>query len=284
MRPVNEPAVSSHGQHFPQRRRALTLTEMMLSIALMSMVALAMAALASAVRSTRSYADGQGTAAQHARVALARIRSCIEDAHASAEFPGMMVISTQVGSYSFPDTLIVWNPSGSVVNTAGPPLYSELVIFCPDPAAPYRLVEITVPTDTRTTPAVTDTSAWATNINAIKSSNAAKKTILTDLLRIADAGTVISSGGSNNSQLRGAIRFRVVVRPSETDWTNFKNGTVAWTDLPWVQDIRGSQTGLRQSWCRTELQLLSATTTTATAISEAIPFFGSATLYYELTK
>lgn len=284
MRQVNETAVSLHGERFPQRRRALTLTEMMLSIALMSMVALAMAALASAVRSTRSYADGQGTAAQHARVALARIRSCIEDAHASADFPGMIVISTQVGSYSFPDTLVVWNPSGVAVNTTGPPLYSELVIYCPDPAAPYRLVEITVPTDTRTTPDATDTAAWATNITAIKSSSAAKKTILTDMLRIADAGTVTSSGGSNNSQLRGALRFRVVVRPSATNWTNYKNGTSAWTDLPWVQDIRGSQTGLRQSWCRTELQLVSTTTTTATATSAAIPFFGSATLYYEMTK
>ncbi|MCE9553505.1 MAG: prepilin-type N-terminal cleavage/methylation domain-containing protein [Planctomycetes bacterium] len=265
-------------------RRGVTLPELLLSIALMSMVALAMAALATAVRSTRGYAEGQGTAAQHARVALARIRSTIEDAYATADFPGMTVISTQVGSYWYPDTLVVWSPTGNPVNAAGPPLYSELVIFCPDPAAPYRLVEIKAPTDMRSTPALSDASAWLSNINSIKTSSAATKTILTDMLRIADAGSVTSSGGNSSSQLRGAVRFGVMVRPKQSDWTNYKSGTVAWTDLPWVQDIYGSQTGLRQSWCRTELQLVSATTTTATANSAAIPFFGSATLYYQLTK
>lgn len=274
------------GRRPPASRRAVTLAELLLSIAIMSMVALAMAALATAVRSTRGYSEGQGTAAQHARVALARIRNTIEDAYATADFPGMTVISTQVGSYSFPDTLVVWSPTGNPANASGPPLYSELVIFCPDPTAQYRLVEIKVPTDTRSAPALSDTSAWLSNINSIKTSSAATKTILTDMMRIAAAGSVTSSGGNNSvsSQLRGAVRFRVVVRPSQTDWTNYKNGTVAWTGLPWVQDIYGSQTGLRQSWCRTELQLVSATTTTATATSAAIPFFGSATLYYGLKK
>ena len=266
---------------YRRQRRAVTLPELLLSIALMSMVALAMAALATAVRSTRGYAEGQGTAAQHARVALARIRGTVEGAYATADFPGMAVLSTTVGSYSFPDTLVVWKPTGSPAHAAGPPLYSELVIYCPDPAAPYRLVEITAPTDTRTTPALTDTSAWLSNVNAIKTSSAATKTILTDMMRIASTG---SGTSSSSNQLRGAVRFNVVVRPTQADWTSYKNGTLAWSALNWVQDIYSSQTGLRQSWCRTELQLVSTTTTTATAISEAIPFFGSATLYYELTK
>jgi hypothetical protein len=248
----------------------------------MSIVALAMAALATAVRSTRSYAEGQGTAAQHARVVLARIRNTVEEAAASADFPGMAVLSSQVGSFSFPDTLVVWKPTGNPVNPAGPPLYNELVIYCPDPAAPNRLLEITAPTDTRTTPALTDTAAWQSNINAIKTSNAAVKTILTDMLRVADAGS--GTSGTGSSQLRAALRFSVVIRPSQADWTNYKNGTTAWSALNWVQGINGSQAGLRQAWCRTELQLVSTPTTTATANTEAMPFFGSAALYYELTK
>jgi len=265
----------------------LTLPELLLSIALMSLVALAMAALSTAVRSTRSYAEGQGTAAQHARVVLARIRGAVEKASATADFPGMAVLGTQVGSYNFPDTLVVWKPAGGVpLNASGPPLFSELVIFCPDARAPFRLVEITVPTDTRATPALSDTAAWQSEIAAIKTSTAATKTVLTDLLRVADAGTTSTTSKTTalTQQLRGAVRFRLVVRPSQADWANYKNGTLAWNSLPWVQDIRGTETGLRQSWLRTELQLVSETTTTATANTAAIPFFGSAALYYELKK
>jgi len=268
-------------------RRGLTLPELMLSIALMSLVALAMAALSTAVRSTRNYAEGQGTAAQHARVVLARIRGTVEKAYATDDFPGMTVLTTQVGTYGFPDTLVVWKPAGGTpVNVLGPPLYSELVIFCPDPRAPYRLVEITVPTDTRATPALSDTAAWATNVASIKTSTSATKTVLTDLLRLADASAASSSGNANPStaQLRAAVRFCLAVRPSQTAWANYKSGTTTWDGLPWVQGIRGTQTGLRQSWLRTELQLISAPSTTATANAVAIPFFGSAALYYELKK
>jgi hypothetical protein len=235
------------------------------------------------MRTTRTYADGQGTAAQHARVALSRIRNTIEGAYATPDFPGMAVLSTQVGNYAFPDTLVVWKPTGSPVNAAGPPLYSELVIYCPDPAAPYRLLEITAPTDTRVTPALTDTSAWLSNINTIKTSNIVTKTVLTDMLRVADAGSV-TSNNSNSSQLRGAVRFHVTVRPSQSDWASYQAGTTAWSALPWVQGINGSQAGLRQSWCRIELQLVSTSTAAATANTEAIPFFGSAALYYEIKK
>src|SRR5260221_536473 len=84
-------------------------------------------------------------------------------------------------------------------------------------AAPSRLLEITVPQDNRTTPLLSDTTTWATELNTIKSSTTATKVQLTDLLRTASTATV--TGGSGT--LRGAVRFRVLIRPSTTDYSGY---------------------------------------------------------------
>ena len=56
--------------------------------------------------------------------------------------------------------------------------------------------------------------------------------------------------------MRGAARFETRLRPSDTDWANYKAGSVTWMNLPWVQGIYGSQAGLRQVWVRMELQFV----------------------------
>ncbi|MCE9547647.1 MAG: prepilin-type N-terminal cleavage/methylation domain-containing protein [Planctomycetia bacterium] len=284
--PSNRRGRIALGQRIAQRRRTarggMTLVELLMSMFVMSLVALALAAISKAVGNAKAFSDGQGLATQHARVVLSRIESMIEKGTASPDFPVAAVFATQVGTYTFPDILVIWHPTGSPANAAGPPLYRELVIYATDPAAPNRLLEITVPNDTRTTPLLTDTASWQTNLSAIINGTSATKTMLTDLLRTASS----NGGTTSTTQLRGAVRFRVTVRPSTTDWASYKSGTVAFNTLNWVQDIYGSQTGLRQVWCRTELQLLPGYDT---AINDptgktALPFFGSAALYYQLHK
>jgi hypothetical protein len=76
------------------------------------------------------------------------------------------------------------------------------------------------------------------------------------------------------------VRFHVTLRPSESDWAEYENGDLAWTDLPWAQSIHGSQTGLRQAWCRVELQLMPGDSAFAVDPEgdTAVTFFGSAAI------
>ena len=85
--------------------------------------------------------------------------------------------------------------------------------------------------------------------------------------------------------MRGAARFETRLRPSDTDWANYKAGSVTWMNLPWVQGIYGSQAGLRQVWVRMELQFVPGVDwiESNSAAVQAIPFFGSAALYYNLS-
>jgi hypothetical protein len=239
-----------------------------------------MGALARTVQQGFEYSEGYGVTTQHARVALDRIAQNVCQATASGQFPGCIVVAETVGGYRYPDTLVIWRPSGTAANSTGLPLYSELVIYCPNPASPCELVEITAPSDTRTVPEVTNTTTWSSELASLKKASTTKIVLLSALLR-----TCSTSESSGSSALRGAVRFETRLRPSDTDWANYKAGSVTWMNLPWVQGIYGSQAGLRQVWVRMELQFTPGVDwiESNTAAAQAIPFVGSAALYYSLS-
>ena len=111
-------------------------------------------------------------------------------------------------------------------------------------------MEITDPGDTRTVPAWSDTTNWATQIAAVIASKTATQTVLTDLLRTA----VVS--GTNNTTPRGMVRFVTRLAPTAAQWTSYQQGQLAWANLSWAQSLYGSTTGLRQVWLRIEMQLV----------------------------
>jgi prepilin-type N-terminal cleavage/methylation domain-containing protein len=257
-------------------RRGLSLIELLIASSIMLLIAGALGMLAMTAQMSAEYGHGHSHATQHARVALERIERTLAGATASEQFPGFAAFNESVGGWDFPDTLVVWHPEGAAVDPEGLPRFDELVIFCPDPAAPNRLLEITLPDDTRTAYAADDTSSWQTALAAIKAANDGERVELTDLLRTADPG---------DGDLRGAVRFVVTVRPSQAEWADYEGGTIAWDDINWVQDIHGSQAGLRQAWCRLELQLLPEGIDGKAPSDElALPFFGSAAVYCELER
>jgi hypothetical protein len=90
-----------------------------------------------------------------------------------------------------------------------------------------------------------------------------------------------TSGGTR----RAAVRFHLVLRPSDDDWTRFQNDELPWSELPWSQSIYGSSVGLRQAWCTMELQLMPGEDVTAIDPEgeTAQTFFGSAAIYYGMT-
>lgn len=258
----------------------MTLLELMLAMTVMLMVVGTLGGLARTVQQGFEYSDGYGVATQHARVVLDRITQNACQATANEQFPGCIVVAETVNSYGYPDTLVIWRPSGTPANPTGLPRYCELVIYCPNPTNPSQFLEMTAPTDTRTVPAVTDLTGWQTAMTALKKASTTTNTVLTTLLRTCSTST---NGGT--PALRGAARFETRLRPSDADWAAYKAGTVSWMNLPWVQGIYGSQAGLRQEWVRMELQLMPGTDWIESnpAAAQAVPFFASAALHYNLT-
>ena len=149
----------------------------------------------------------------------------------------------------------------------------------PDGAEPGRLLELRASGDTRAAPAVGDRAAWLSELNSIQSEQRYVQAVLTDLVRTADAS---SSGGASYGK-RGCVRFQTTVRPSDAEWTEYKAGSRVWEDLSWPQDLYGSTSGSRQSWCRIELQLHPVDIDDH-SVGSAIPFFGSAAILYPLEK
>jgi hypothetical protein len=176
--------------------------------------------------------------------------------------------------------LVVWHPSGTPANPNGLPLYSELIIYCPKYGSPTELVEITAPSDTRTVPAVTDTTTWLTEIAAIKKSSSSQVVSLTNLMRSC------SISSATGAAKRGAVRFETRLKPSQTDVDKFTASTVTWQNMPWTQGLYGWQAGMRQVWVRMELQLKPLVPDSTQGEANRVPvcFFGSAALYYQLSR
>ena len=186
-------------------RRGFTLIELLLAIGILTMCVVALGMMARAVEISTEFNQGYGTAALHAQVAFDRISRAVSGASNNATYAGTWVTSDTVSSYTFPDTLIVWRPSsGTPVNPTGAPLASELVLFCPDPSAPNQLVEITVPSDTRTLPPTSPSSTFKSFIDGLKTESGVQKTLLTDLMRTAT---------DSANTLRGCVRFHVTLNP-----------------------------------------------------------------------
>lgn len=246
----------------------------MLASLVMAIFAAAISALAMAVQQNSQHNEGMGTVTQHARVAFQRIERAVCGATANEYFPGCAVFGDSVQSWNYPDTLVVWRGDIPIADPNGLPLFSELVIYCPDLSQPNRLLEITAPNYTTSAPPLSDASAWQVHLHAFKVNDWANKAELTDQLRTFSTG--------NRQEPRGAVRFEVTLRPSEGEWADYKSGSLAWEDINWAQGMHGGETGLRQAWCRSELQLAIDKDNSSDQIE--IPFVGSASKYFVLGR
>jgi Tfp pilus assembly protein PilW len=262
-------------------RRALTLAELLVASTIMVLIAGAMATLSVAVSTSNTHCRGQLQCAQHARVALMRIEQSMAKAYANEQFPGCLVVTETNGSNQMPQTLVIWSPSSTPTNPTGLPLVSEIVVYAPDPAAPGNLLEIRSSADNSTVPAVTDTSGWTTLTDNLRASTTATKLVLTDRLRKAPLSGAYSDSLAAN-QLRGVARFRRIVAPSETEWSQYKASTRTWPNITWPLDSYRLTSGTRTVVIHTELQLVPGSM--AAADSTTVPFFGSSSISYELQR
>lgn len=268
------------------RRPGLTLVELMVSMAVTALVMSMLAGLAMAVRQGWEHADGHRMAMQHARVALERISRSVATATATEEIPGFAIVRNAT-SPRLPCVLVVWNPDGLPANPEGPALVSECVIYCPDPEAPNRLLEVTAPDDDRPIPLDNlDNGTGRAMVSGIVQAETSRRVVLTDLLRVTSTAITPSA-----SDLRGSVWFFARVRPSQQEWTQYVDGDLEWNELSWPQgednpgpqSLYGTRTAMRQAWVRIELQMLPGPEAVeANAQHLAVPFFGSATLNYQM--
>jgi prepilin-type N-terminal cleavage/methylation domain-containing protein len=263
------------------QRRGLTLAELLVATTIMLMIATAVATLAATVQSTNSFCQGYTVSAQHARVALSRIQRTVESAAANEQFPGCIVVTEQAGGQTLPSTLVVWNPTTTPANPTGLPLISEIVVYAPDPAHPNNLVEIRSPTENGLVPAATDMGSWRTLTDQLKTSTSTTKVVLTTRLRTAPLDGDYSDSLSP-SDLRGTVRFRRLMAPTDQDWAAYRAGTKSWPDLNWPLDSFRSTSGTRAVARQTELQIAPGSMVSAAAT--ALPFYGSALITYELPR
>ncbi|QDU94758.1 prepilin-type N-terminal cleavage/methylation domain-containing protein [Lignipirellula cremea] len=252
-------------------RRGLSLLELLLATAIMSLIALGVSAMAGTVRIAGEYAHSRSQAVQHGRVASNQIEQAVAHAKCCEAFPGCLAVDTYVSGVSYPDALVVWLPEGAAADPEAPRM-NEMLLFTWHPNNPQVLVRIRNRSDSRNAPHASNLAQWRQEVASLRSSNAAERIEMTTLLFAAPAGT-----GSD----RGAVRFQVRLLPSADEWTSYQAGSLAWEDLSWAQDIYSSRTGLRQIWCHFEMQLL---VEDVPGEDSHVPFFGSAAIYTLLEK
>ena len=257
-------------------RRGLTLIELMIASAIMTMVVGALAVLSRAVQVGCDYSSDHGEAVQHARVVLERITRFVNGATASSEFPGILVLDRTEGGYSFPDTLVVWHPATTAFDPKGRPRFEELVVFCTSPDRPQELLELTFPGNTGMVPPLADPVAWSGALDGLIGLSTTRRTVLTDRLRTASV-----DGSDNAASRRACARFHARFRPSDQELAAYTAGDVAWNELPWVQNVYGPSGGLRQVLLRIELQLAPGKASNGRA---GVTFFDSAAVYYVVDK
>lgn len=263
-----------------KHRRGFTLAELLCATAILTLLAGAMGTLSYSVSNANDYCRGQNEAAQHARVVLERIRRNVINCKASESFPGCMVASTTVASDTYPDRLLIWKSDGVAAGATEYPKRSDLIVYTYNPSKPTELLEIT----TTDTTVLTSTSSTALNtvVDAMLAANSTK-TVISDRLDIATTGNgtgirlvdLLADPAS-----RGMIRFRILMTPSATHWTEYKASSRTWANIDWPLDQYGTSTGNRRVSCLTELQMIADDTSE----KPAIPFFGSATKVYQLAK
>lgn len=261
--------------------RGLMLAELLVATTILLLIALAVGMLASAVHGAHAFCQGYLVAGQHARVALSRIEQTVRKAYANEQFPGCLVVAEPVGNQELPQTLVVWTPSPTPAHPSGRPLVGELTLFSPNPLRPHELVEIRDPGNSNLAPLTSDLAGWRTLTETLRHSPTVSRLVLTDRLRTAPLAGQWNEA-LTASELRGLVRFRRLIAPTEQAWSEYRAGNRAWEDLDWPLDSYRHTSGTRCVVCQCELQLV--TSSLATAGSTALPFYGSAYFTYELLR
>lgn len=282
------------------RRCGFTLVELLMAIAITGLVAVMAAVLTSAVSTGGQHVQASQQASQQALAALDAIRHKVATVHATANQPGVVVVQTSDNGWQFSDTLVLWLPaSGQPANPDGLPLVEELLLICPAPQNLRQLIQVRAVGDTREVSLWDlNTPEWQAELEQIKTSSTSQRSLLCQGLRVVTVSDGEESGAppgappppsppgfSNNNgtgQQAAGVLFSVRYAPSQQELEEVASGTRNWDQVAWPQGVYSASTGLRQVWVSVELQLSTQATDGGTEV--VLPFFGSATRYYQVNK
>jgi type II secretory pathway pseudopilin PulG len=250
----------------------VTLVEMLAAIALCGLIIVGIVTFVQLAEDSFAIGRRSSEAIQIARSCFQQIEKTLDQAFANEFFPGAVVIPRSVGGNTLPETLVVWCPSaGQPRNPDGLPYLDELIVFSVNNSRPNELRRYRFSTSGLTAAAPSQVTAWQALIDALKSQSPGESEVLTDRLR-----TFVING-----RVSGAIRFRVELAPSESEWSN---QSITWNALSWPQGLFGPNRGVRRVSVHTEIQLQDTDTPETTQQEGSHVFWHSHAFVYTLRK
>ncbi len=270
-------------------RRGLTLVELMMAMAISSILIVALGGIVTATQSawkhTQSIEDSQAqVTATFDRIKMMVAQAGVYQVSGQPPQVGLAVVTRPWNYVDIPDTLVVWSggrnggisDNGTLTRL---PKINELLIYTVDPGDPHNLVEIALPGDT-------------TEID-FKSSSF--KNIIRSAINSADAESALLCNRLKKSQfyLGGApwgpstanLLFGIIKSPSDSSLSGVSPGTSQWINLPWPQGAASASSGLRQFsiYYEAHIEVAEQTSLNEANSTTALPFFGSCSRLYAYT-
>lgn len=270
-------------------RGGLTLVELLMSMAISSILIVALGGIVTATQSAWKHTQGIEDSQAQVTATFDRMKMMITQAgvyQVSGQPPqvGLAVVTNSWNSIDIANTLVVWtggrnggiSDQGTLTRL---PKISELLIYTSDPDDAHNLIEIALPSVDSSID-FNSSSFNSTIRSAIKSSNA-ESALLTNRIK---SSQFILSGNPWGSPV-GNVRFDIVKTPSDSSLSGVVPGTSGWMNLPWPQGTASSTSGLRQATINFEIQLEAAERTSLNDVNSttALPFFGSSSRLYAYT-
>ncbi|WP_339730382.1 prepilin-type N-terminal cleavage/methylation domain-containing protein [uncultured Gimesia sp.] len=270
----------------PGSRGGLTLVELLMAMAISSILVVALGGIVTATQSAWKHTQGIEDSQAQITATFDRIKMMVSQAgiyQVSGQPPqvGLAVVTNSWNSIDIANTLVVWtggrnggiSDQGTLTRL---PKINELLIYTSDPDDAHNLIELALPDIDSSIDF--NSSSFNSTIRSAISSNSAESALLSNRIK---ASQFILSGNPWGTPV-GNIRFEIVKTPSDSNLSGVSPGTSAWMNLSWPQGTASATSGLRQIRINYEIQFETAERTALNDANSptALPFFGSSSRYY----
>jgi len=271
------------------QRSGLTLVELLMSMAISSVLIVALGGIVTATQSAWIHTQGIEDSQAQVTATFDRIKMMVSQAgvyQVSGQPPqvGLAVVTHPWNYIDIPDTLIVWtggrnggiSDNGTLTRL---PKMNELLIYTLDPNDPHNLIEVALPDST--TEIDFNSSSFKNTIRTAIKSNTAESALLCN--RFKNSQYLLS--GTPLGPAAGNLFFEIIKTPSDSSLSGVTAGTSSWMNLSWPQGIVSASSGLRQVSVHYEahIEILERTSLNDVNSTTALPFFGSCTRIYAYT-
>jgi len=277
-------AIRNQAQH-----SGLTLVELLMSMAISSILLVALGGIVTATQSAWIHSRGIEDSQSQVSAAFDRIKMMVSQAgvyQVSGQTPqvGLGVVTHTWNFYDVPDTLVVWtggrNGGISEQGTlARLPKMSEILIYTIDPNDKHNLIEVALPESN--TDVDFNSSSFKNLIHTAINSDSAESALLCNRLK----NSQFFLSGTPWGPAAGNLLFGIIKTPSDSSLSGVTVGTSNWLNLDWPQGTASASSGLRQVCVQYEahIEIFERTSLNEVNSKTALPFFGSCSRLYAHT-